>query len=96
MSTDTGDAAFNEIMAALWQLRTAFLKNGMQPPNLLELGDVKDGDRFRYLLPKDLVMQQPYMGDTKRDARWVCNIMGIKVTVPAEWHRDLGGKDHLV
>lgn len=90
------ERAFNDILDALYRLRAAFLKNGMKPPISLELGSLPDSDRFRWLMPHDLVMAQPRMGESKADAEWVCNIMGIEVRMPAQWRRDLKGRNHLV
>lgn len=88
--------AFDDIMNALYVLRAAFIKNGMKPPISIELGDRKDGDFFRYTLPREMAMMHPRMGDTKQDAEWVCNIMGVEVRMPGQWRYGPDGKIHFI
>jgi hypothetical protein len=85
-------SGFDDITKAIWQLRAAFLKNGLQPPVSLELGTPEDGYKFMHLMPRDLVMSQPRMGLDEDRPQWVCNLMGVEVLRPAEWRSERGGK----
>lgn len=82
------DEAFTDIMNALMRLRIAFLKHNMAAPVSIELGSIRDGDKFRYMMQRDQVMFQPRMGETHADAEWVCNIQGVEVRLPAQWRID--------
>lgn len=77
------------------RLRIAFLKHGMQPPISIELGHVKDGDWFRYSLPKDMALATPRMGVDSDSPEWVCNIMGVEVRMPAQWRGTKAGRRAL-
>ena len=96
MSDEKVEVAFNEIMSAIYQLRIAFLKHGMSPPVSIELAKDRDTDWFRYNLPPHLALAQPRMGETRTDAEWVCNIMGMEVRMPAQWRKELDGRSRLV
>lgn len=85
-------AQFDDIMDAIWRLRTAFIKHGMEPPISIELGHVKDSDCFRYALPKDMARAQPRMGVESDNPEWVCNIMGVEVRMPAQWRGTKAGR----
>lgn len=86
---------FDDIMEAIFNLRTAFIKHSMNPPISIELGHVRDATRLRYMLPSEMAMVQPRMGETKDDAEWVCNIMGVEVRMPGEWRWE-ANKSHFV
>lgn len=86
---------FDDIMNAIARLRVAFLKHGMEAPKSIELGGHKDESWFRYMMPRDMVMFQPRMGDTKADAEWVCNIQGVEVRLPAQWRASRDGGSRL-
>jgi len=83
---------FDDILDAISRLRAAFLKHGMQPPISIELGHMKDGDWFRWAMPKDMVMFQPRMGVESDNPEWVCNIMGVEVRLPAQWRGEKHGR----
>ena len=89
------EAAFKEVMNAMQRLRVAFLKCGMNVPVSIELGTVRDGDIFRHRMPREYVLAQPRMGETKADAEWVANMFGIEVRMPAQWRRERDGKVRL-
>lgn len=86
---------FDDIMEAIWRLRTAFIKHGMEPPISIDLGHVKDGDWFRWSLPQDMAVAQPRMGVEKDNPEWVCNIMGVEVRMPAQWRGTKAGRRAL-
>lgn len=86
---------FDDVMEAIWRLRTAFIKHGMNPPISIELGHVKDGDWFRWSAPTDLMLAQMRMGVDKDNPEWVCSIMGVEVRMPAQWRRTKDGRRML-
>lgn len=90
------EQAFADILDAVYRLRKAFIKNGLQPPISIELGDPRDSTHFRYMLPKDMALAQPRMGDTEKDAEWVCSLMGIEVRMPGQWRSGPDGKLHFL
>lgn len=90
------DRAFEDIADALYRLRVAFKKHGMEAPVSIELGSYRDKDAFLYLMPRDLVLAQPRMGETQQDAEWVANVMGIEVRMPAQWRVEFGKGSRLV
>ena len=85
-----------DILDALYRLRVAFKKHGMEAPISIELGSHRDKDTFRHSMSRDLVMAQPRMGDTLQDAEWVASVMGIEVRMPAQWRYERDGKLHIV
>ena len=88
------DEAFREIADAVYRLQRAFIRAGMKAPVSIELAAIDDSDRFRYTMPRDLVMAQPCMD--KNDPEWVANIMGMEVRMPARWRADRKGGRTLV
>lgn len=88
--------AFDDIMRAVFNLRMAFLKHGMEPPVSIELGSQRDSDTLRHSMPRDLILAQPRMGETRADAEWVCNIQGVELRMPAQWRLERDGKSRLV
>lgn len=89
------ESPFDDIANALFRLRTAFVKHGMEPPVSIELGHVKDADWFRHAMPRDLVVAQPRMGVDEDNPEWVCNIMGVEVRMPAQWRGTKAGRREL-
>ena len=86
------EKAFDDISSAIFQLRKAFLQNGLKPPTSLELGSPEDGYKFMHALPKDMLKNQPRMGVDQNNPEWVCNLVGLEIRRPAEWRRDINGK----
>ena len=80
------DKAFDEIMRAFHNLRAAFLRAHLSAPKSIELGDFRDGDVFRYYMPKDMFLAQPRMNEN--DPEWVVNIQGIELRMPARWRQE--------
>ena len=62
---------FDDVMEAIFRLRTAFIKHGMEPPISIELGHVKDGDWFRATLGRRGVFVQRF-GEELRGFENVC------------------------
>jgi hypothetical protein len=92
---DTGYDPMREICNAILRLRAAFKCAGMDAPVLIELGKHEDGDRLRYVMPRDMLLAQPQITD-KPDPEWVCNIVGMEVRYPGRWRaRQRGGRDFV-
>ncbi|MGL5735271.1 MAG: hypothetical protein ACRCYS_10440 [Beijerinckiaceae bacterium] len=87
---------FDDIMNAVMRLRIAFLKHDFAAPKSIELGSIRDGDKFRYLMPRDMFVEQPRMGETHKDSEWVVNVQGVEIRMPAQWRIERDGKKHLV
>jgi hypothetical protein len=96
MMNGNPEEAFADIMNAIARLRIAFLKHNLSAPISIEIGSLRDGDALRHLMPRDMFLAQPRMGETKQDAEWVANIQGVEIRMPAQWRRELNGKTHLV
>ena len=89
------DEPFDDIMKAVWQLRVAFIKHGLQAPAAIELGSYEDGMRFRSMPNKDLMrFDATATAKGMSDPEWVGNLMGVEVRMPAQWRSDLKGKRH--
>lgn len=82
---------FDEIANAIHRLRIAFKKLGLEPPVAIELSSIRDGDKFRHLMTRDMILAQPRMGVEQNDPEWVCHIVGIEVRMPAAWRQELKG-----
>lgn len=87
-----GNTAADDIIDAVYRLRIAFKKHGMEPPVAIELGAPKDGSIFRHLMTREMIHSDPRMGVDKDNPAWVANVMGIEVVMPAEWRSERGGK----
>lgn len=90
------DEAFADIMDAIAKLRIAFLKHNLSAPISIEMGSLKDGDALRYMMPKDMFLAQPRMGDATQGAEWVANIQGVELRMPGRWRRDQRGINHFI
>lgn len=89
------DDAFDDVFNAIANLRIAFMRHGIEPPKSIELSTYKDKDIFLHKMPRDMVLAQPRMGETRKDAEWVANIMGVEIRMPAQWRTDLDGRSKL-
>lgn len=89
------EQAFADIMDAIARLRIAFLKHNFDAPKSIELGSLRDGDAFRYMMPLDMFLAQPRIGDTAQGAEWVVNVQGVELRMPAQWRRERDGKRYL-
>jgi hypothetical protein len=95
MSEPMSDEAFTDIANAILRLRRAFLKHHMEPPKSIELATIDEGHRFRYYMPKDMVMMTPRQ-PSGNDPEWVCTIAGMEVRFPGQWRaREKGGRDFV-
>lgn len=83
--------AFNEIATAIMRLRATFIKHGFKPPKSLEMDSHQDGDRMRYILPRDMIAAYPAQSlRDENDIDIMFNILGIEFRYPAKFRRERG------
>lgn len=86
------DTTFNDIAQAIYALRIAFRKHGLEPPKAIELGSHEDGMSLKSRLPKEMFYANPQMFDG--DPKVVGSIVGVDIYWPAEFRsRARGGFD---
>ena len=85
--------AFDEIADAVHRLRRAFLQHGMEAPVSIELGSIRDKNRFLGLMPTDLIRAQARTWHDPARPELVANMLGMEIRMPAQWRRlENGGK----
>ena len=91
------DKAFNDIANAIFRLRVAFMRNGLNPPKSIELGDFEDSDKFRrlMLMQSDMVLMQARQ-PPEGNPEWICNIAGVEIRMLGRWRmQERGGRDFV-
>jgi hypothetical protein len=88
------DEAFTDIANAVLRLRHAFLKHNLNPPASLELASHDDAAKLRDMLPREMVMATPSMGNDPARPDIVFPVCGVEMRYPAEFRaRERGGFD---
>ncbi len=77
------EAFFEDLSKALYGLRVAFHKHGLEPPTSLEVGTRKDADRMMFSLPPEFARAKIEMRDGTEPAVF-CNIQGFEIRFPAQ------------